>query len=120
MIAFLGLDWEPACLDFHRTERTVTTVSHWQVRQPLYHSSVGRWKNYERHRKQRGGRLSGDDASALLQDAIRAYRSGEPDQVERICRQILTLQSDHVAGLQILDAVAVRGCRWRCSWCVKP
>jgi tetratricopeptide (TPR) repeat protein len=49
LIEFLDLDWEPACLDFHRTERTVTTVSHWQVRQPLYHSSVGRWKHYEKH-----------------------------------------------------------------------
>jgi tetratricopeptide (TPR) repeat protein len=49
LIEFLGLPWEPACLDFHRTERTVTTVSHWQVRQPLYHSSVARWRNYERH-----------------------------------------------------------------------
>jgi tetratricopeptide (TPR) repeat protein len=49
LIEFLDLDWEPTCLDFHRTERTVTTVSHWQVRQPLYQSSVGRWKNYEKH-----------------------------------------------------------------------
>jgi tetratricopeptide (TPR) repeat protein len=49
IIEFLGLDWEPACLDFHRTERTVVTVSHWQVRQPLYKSSVGRWRNYEKH-----------------------------------------------------------------------
>jgi tetratricopeptide (TPR) repeat protein len=49
LIEFLGLDWEPACLDFHRTERTVATVSHWQVRQPLYGSSVGRWRNYENH-----------------------------------------------------------------------
>jgi tetratricopeptide (TPR) repeat protein len=49
LIEFLGLDWEPACLDFHRTERTVVTVSHWQVRQPLYVSSVGRWRNYEKH-----------------------------------------------------------------------
>jgi tetratricopeptide (TPR) repeat protein len=49
LIEFLGLDWEPACLDFHRTERTVATVSLWQVRQPLYKSSVGRWRNYERH-----------------------------------------------------------------------
>jgi tetratricopeptide (TPR) repeat protein len=48
LIEFLGLDWESACLNFHRTERTVTTVSHWQVRQPLYHSSVGRWKHYEK------------------------------------------------------------------------
>jgi tetratricopeptide (TPR) repeat protein len=49
LIEFLGLDWEPACLDFHRTERTVATVSLWQVRQPLYSSSVGRWRNYEKH-----------------------------------------------------------------------
>ena len=37
----------PACLEFHRTERTVTTISHWQVRQPLYSRSVGRWRHYE-------------------------------------------------------------------------
>ena len=37
------------CLDFHRTERTIATVSHWQVRQPIYSSSVGRWRTYEKH-----------------------------------------------------------------------
>ena len=49
LIAFLGLDWEPACLDFHRTERPVLTASGWQVRQPLYSRSVGRWQHYRRH-----------------------------------------------------------------------
>ncbi|MGE5157173.1 MAG: tetratricopeptide repeat-containing sulfotransferase family protein [Gemmatimonas sp.] len=49
LVEFLGLEWEPACMDFHRTERPVSTVSYWQVRQPLYRSSVGRWRNYERH-----------------------------------------------------------------------
>lgn len=49
LIAFLGLDWEPACLEFHRTERTVATVSHWQVRQPIYDRSVGRWCHYRHH-----------------------------------------------------------------------
>jgi hypothetical protein len=49
LIEFLGLDWESACMDFHRTERPVVTVSYWQVRQPLYQSSVGRWRNYEKH-----------------------------------------------------------------------
>ena len=49
LIEFLGLRWEPACMDFHRTERPVATVSYWQVRQPLYRSSVGRWRNYENH-----------------------------------------------------------------------
>ncbi len=49
LIAFLGLEWEPACLDFHRTERPVLTASAWQVRQPLYRRSIGRWRGYARY-----------------------------------------------------------------------
>lgn len=49
LIDFLGLDWDPACLDFHKTERTVQTISRWQVRQPIYKTSVKRWKDYEKH-----------------------------------------------------------------------
>ena len=49
MIEFCGLDWDPACLDFHRTQRPILTASHWQARQPLYDSAIGRWKNYEAH-----------------------------------------------------------------------
>jgi tetratricopeptide (TPR) repeat protein len=49
IIRFLGLDWEPACLEFHRTARTVTTASAWQVRQPLYGRAVGRWRKYQAH-----------------------------------------------------------------------
>ena len=47
MLDFCGLEWEPACLDFHKTERTVRTASLAQVRQPLYKKAVARWKNYE-------------------------------------------------------------------------
>src|SRR5271170_757774 len=49
LIEFLELDWEPACLDFHKTERPVLTASGWQVRQPIYDRSVGRWRKYEQH-----------------------------------------------------------------------
>jgi Sulfotransferase family len=42
-----GLEWEPACLEFHRNRRPVQTASISQVRQPVYRSSVGRWKHYE-------------------------------------------------------------------------
>ena len=49
LIDFCGLDWDDRCLDFHRTERSVHTASGWQVRQPIYRSSVQRWRNYERH-----------------------------------------------------------------------
>ncbi len=43
-----GLEWDPACLEFHRTKRVVRTASLTQVRQPIYTSSVARWKNYEK------------------------------------------------------------------------
>ena len=47
LIEFCGLDWDPRCLDFHRQSRGVKTASFWQVRQPLYNSSVGQWRDYE-------------------------------------------------------------------------
>ena len=49
MVDFCGLDWDDACLRFDKTNRTVLTASQWQVRQPIYKTSVQRWKNYEKH-----------------------------------------------------------------------
>jgi hypothetical protein len=47
LIEFMGLPWDDACLKFHETERAVRTLSQGQVRQPIYRSSIGRWRNYE-------------------------------------------------------------------------
>jgi tetratricopeptide (TPR) repeat protein len=47
LIAASGQRWEPACLEFHRTDRPVRTASVTQVRQPVYLRSVARWRNYE-------------------------------------------------------------------------
>ena len=47
ILDFCGLEWEPACLEFHRTGRPVRTASVSQVRQPIYRRSVERWRNYE-------------------------------------------------------------------------
>jgi len=44
VIAHCGLEWDDACLAFHKAERAVRTASVVQVRQPLYRSSVGRWR----------------------------------------------------------------------------
>lgn len=46
MLNFVGLPWNPVCLDFHKTERVVLTTSKWQVRQRIHSSSVERWKHY--------------------------------------------------------------------------
>jgi tetratricopeptide (TPR) repeat protein len=47
MVDFIGLEWDERCLDFHRTERTVSTASFWQVRQKVYKNSVARWRHYK-------------------------------------------------------------------------
>jgi tetratricopeptide (TPR) repeat protein len=48
LLAACGQEWDPACLEFHRTQRPVRTASVTQVRQPVYTRSVERWKHYER------------------------------------------------------------------------
>ncbi len=48
LLDWCGLDWDPVCLEFHKTRRAVRTASTAQVRQPIYRTSIGRWKNYER------------------------------------------------------------------------
>ncbi|WP_298745685.1 sulfotransferase [uncultured Brevundimonas sp.] len=49
LLAYCGLDWEAGVLDFHKAAAPVRTASVWQVREPLYRRSSGRWRNYERH-----------------------------------------------------------------------
>ncbi|MCG8509904.1 MAG: sulfotransferase, partial [Rhodospirillales bacterium] len=49
VLDFCGLDWDDDCLRFHETRRAVHTASSWQVRQPVYGSSVGRWRRFENH-----------------------------------------------------------------------
>ncbi|HEY2891124.1 MAG TPA: sulfotransferase [Dongiaceae bacterium] len=48
IVEFCGLPWNDRCLSFHRTERSVRTASVAQVRQPLYRSSIARWRRYEK------------------------------------------------------------------------
>ncbi|MCZ7646506.1 MAG: tetratricopeptide repeat protein [Planctomycetota bacterium] len=48
LIDWIGMPWEDACLEPHKTERPVRTASVTQVREPIYKRSVARWKNYEK------------------------------------------------------------------------
>lgn len=48
LIDFIGLPWDEACLKFHEADSTVHTLSRRQVRNPIYKSSVERWRRYER------------------------------------------------------------------------
>jgi tetratricopeptide (TPR) repeat protein len=47
LIEFCGLDWDPSCLEHQNNRHIITTPSAWQARQPVYRSSVERWRRYE-------------------------------------------------------------------------
>jgi tetratricopeptide (TPR) repeat protein len=51
LIAFLGLKWDPNCLNFHEEKKVVKTASLDQVRKPIYNSSLQSWKKYKKHLK---------------------------------------------------------------------
>lgn len=46
IIEFIGLQWQNGILDFQRNDTRIETASKWQVREPIYNSSAGRWKKY--------------------------------------------------------------------------
>jgi len=47
ILDFVGLDFEPACLEFYKTERSIRTASSEQVRQPIYREGLDQWRNFE-------------------------------------------------------------------------
>ena len=51
MLEFIGLQWDPACLEFYKTERSVRTASVNQVRKPVYTSATGRWRPHAHNLK---------------------------------------------------------------------
>ena len=49
LLAHCGLDFEPACLEFHASDRAVRTASSEQVRKPIYRSALEHWRHFESH-----------------------------------------------------------------------
>jgi len=49
LLDYCGLEFEPACLEFHRTDRAVRTASSEQVRQPIYRDAQDEWRPYEQY-----------------------------------------------------------------------
>jgi len=69
MLDFVGLPWDPRCLEFHHAERAVITASRWQVRQKIHTRSTARWRHYEKH-------------VSTLKGLVSDSRDGEPKQVD--------------------------------------
>jgi len=49
LLDFAGLPFDDACLRYHQSGRIAMTLSNDQVRQPIFTSSIGRWRRYEHH-----------------------------------------------------------------------
>ena len=49
LLDYCGLPFDPACVDFHKTDRAVRTASSEQVRRPINKSGVEQWRPYEAH-----------------------------------------------------------------------
>jgi hypothetical protein len=47
ILDFCGLEFEPACVEFYKTERSVRTASSEQVRRPIFREGLDQWKHYE-------------------------------------------------------------------------
>jgi hypothetical protein len=47
LLDYCELEFEPACIEFHKTERSVRTASSEQVRQPIYREGLDQWRHYE-------------------------------------------------------------------------
>jgi tetratricopeptide (TPR) repeat protein len=47
ILNFCGLEFEPACVEFHKTARSVRTASSEQVRQPIFREGLDQWRHYE-------------------------------------------------------------------------
>jgi tetratricopeptide (TPR) repeat protein len=47
ILDYCELEFEPGCVDFHKTERSIRTASSEQVRRPIYREGLDQWRHYE-------------------------------------------------------------------------
>jgi tetratricopeptide (TPR) repeat protein len=135
LLAFVGLPWDPACLDFHGNTRAVKTASVAQVRRPIYRTSVARWQAFADHLSPLYEQVKGwrdetaDDpglaprmqrarVDQLHRDGVALYHAGHFeaalqwfDQALALAPDIATLHNSRGFALQDLGATeAARDC----------
>jgi tetratricopeptide (TPR) repeat protein len=108
MVEFCALEWDPSCLDFHRSDRIVRTASAQQVREPVHRRSVGRWKAYERHLGPLFEALEGrapaepqETEQELMQRAIALHRQGRLSEARGRYRELLAREPDSANAMQL-------------------
>ena len=121
IVAHCGLEWDEACLQFHRTERLVRTASATQVRQPIYKTSVGRWRVYgdllrpllaalgpELTGERVSPRQDGADTAAAFEGAVSLHRQDRLVEAGQAYGAILASDPDHFGALHGLGLLRAR------------
>ena len=80
LVAWCGLEWEPACLAFYKSKQPIRTASVTQVRQPIYTRSVARWKNYEKSLGPLFAKLRQEPETPLLNPLKNPAENGHPHE----------------------------------------
>ena len=117
MLAYIGVDWEPAVLKFNELERPVKTASVWQVRQPIYKTAKAKWRRYEKHLapliKGTNAKIQPDPITDMvtlpepgfLTDGVALYKKGDLDEAERCFKKMLHHIPEHGACHYMLGLV---------------
>ncbi|WP_338890861.1 sulfotransferase [Aeromonas rivipollensis] len=120
MLDYVGVAWEPQILNFSELQRPVKTASVWQVRQPLYKSSMARWARYEAHLapliRGTNARIQWQPITdmvtlpvpGLLGEAVALYREEKLDDAEYHGKQLLHHLPEHAAATFMVGLVYVR------------
>ena len=119
MLDHIGVDWEPQVLHFDALERPVKTASVWQVRQPLYSSSKGRWQRYRQHLQPliagTNRKITWDPIEMVtlpepgwLNAGVDRYHQDDLDAAEYRFKQLLHYLPEHAAAHFMLGLIYVR------------
>ncbi len=120
MLAYVGVGWEPQVLNFSELERPVKTASVWQVRQPLYKTSMAKWERYVAYLEPliRGtnARIEWQPITdmvtlpvpGLLETSVAFYLEEKLDDAEYHVQQLLHHLPEHAAASFMLGLIYVR------------
>lgn len=120
MLDYVGVGWEPQVLNFSELQRPVKTASVWQVRQPLYKTSMAKWARYQDHL---APLIRGTNAriewqpitdmvtlpvAGLLENGVALYREEKLDDAEYHFKQLLHHLPKHAAATFMLGLIYLR------------
>jgi tetratricopeptide (TPR) repeat protein len=127
MIQHVGLEWTPQVLQYQELDRSVKTASSWQVRQPIYKTSKGKWRRYAKFLQPlEEGLLQGRNRSishavkelnsslppGLFNQAVDDHRAGKLLQAQNAYQQILAVNPNHAGALQMIGILAFQNCQY--------